>query len=134
MYAALPGLYCGGIADNQAFNTMKRIAAALTLLLCFSPSLFAACVMPEPGKLQLPDGASSDREQMLVARKQLDAYLRDLDRFILCLDAMEKTAKGTGHDNILRQDRRRQQYNEAMAAITEAISAYDREVEAFNGQ
>lgn len=113
---------------------MKRIAAALTLLLCFSPSLFAACVMPEPGELRVPDGASSDREQMVVARKQLDAYLRNLDRFILCLDAMEKTAKGTGHDNVLRQDRRRQQYNEAMAAISRALSTYNDEVARFNAQ
>ena len=110
---------------------MKR-AVILLWIVCLMPlSSWAACKLPAPPK-QFPDGEAASRDEMQQLRQQLERYVDEQGRYLKCLDAMEKTAKGTGYDTVQRRLERIARYNTAMAEMSAAVERYNREAERFN--
>ncbi|WP_372864199.1 hypothetical protein [Spongiibacter sp.] len=111
---------------------MKRAVMPLLFVGCLmaTPS-WAACSLPAP-PAQFPDGAEVERADMARLRQQLERYLDEQGRFFKCLDAMEKTARGTGYDSEERRVDRIARYNAAMAEMYEAINRFNDEVQRFN--
>lgn len=110
---------------------MKR-AVALLGLFCLMPlASWAGCSLPA-APVQFPDGSQASRAEMLSARERLERYVDEQGRYLKCLDAMEKTAKGTGHDTAQRRLNRIARYNRAMAQMAASVEAYNSEAERFN--
>ena len=80
----------------------------------------------------LADGAVADVDEMNVSKRRVERYLDDSQRYLKCLDTMDKTAVGTGRDNDERRRKRIANYNAAMKNMNEILRIYDISVTEFN--
>lgn len=60
---------------------MKRIAAIMVLCLASLPAL--ACERPE-APTSIPDGKTASKEEMLAAKKEVDAFKTSMEEYIAC--------------------------------------------------
>ena len=113
---------------------MNRRLPLSALIVCslLSPLANAACTLPAAPAA--PAAATPERSELQNWREQLEAYLDEQGRYFHCMDAMEKTAKGTGHDTAQRRLDRIGRYNKAMAEMTAAVDDFNAEVQAFNAR
>ncbi len=111
---------------------MKPAVLPLLLTACLlaAPS-WASCSLPTPPS-QFPNGELAERADMARLRQQLERYLDEQGRFFKCLDAMEKTARGTGYDSPERRLERIERYNTAMATMYETVKRFNEEAQRFN--
>lgn len=92
----------------------------------------AACTLPAAPTPASP--TNLERSELQDWRQRLEVYLDEQGRYLKCMDAMEKTAKGTGHDTEQRRLDRIGRYSKAMAEMTDAVDAYNTQAEAFNAR
>lgn len=93
----------------------------------------ASCVIPPPPQ-NFPNGDVADAEAMDFAKRRIERYLDNSQRFIKCLDTMDKTAIGTGRDSEERRRRRINNYNAGMENIAMVIREYEESVGKFNNR
>lgn len=110
-----------------------RFAPPLLLLACCLLASFseASCLRAQAPGVNV-DGASASYREMREVRDEVERYLDEQGRYFTCLDAMETTAKGTGHDNERRRRQRIERYNTAMVEMAEVVRRYSEEVQRFN--
>lgn len=60
-----------------------RIAAVLGLA-CLAVTAQAECVYPEK-KVDMPDGATATKDQMIDTQKAVKAYIADMEAYLACL-------------------------------------------------
>jgi hypothetical protein len=66
--------------------TMKKSLLALAFAACLSTASFADCTYPRaPGKA--PDGNVATREELLAAKKVVDAYNITMNTYLECIKA-----------------------------------------------
>ncbi|MEX1667947.1 hypothetical protein AB4876_03435 [Zhongshania guokunii] len=110
---------------------MRFFAAIFLSTMIWAPFAKAACILPLMPK-DIVDGEIADFDDMNVAKRRVERYLDDSQRYLKCLDAMDKTALGTGRDNDERRRKRIANYNAAMKNMSEVISTYNANVSDFN--
>ena len=110
---------------------MRFFIPVFLMIICWAPFAKAACILPLVPQ-NLADGALADVDDMTVAKRRVDRYLDDSERYLKCLDTMDKTAIGTGRDNDERRRKRIANYNAAMNNINEVLSRYETSVIEFN--
>ena len=110
----------------------RLLLPALIVSSLLSPLANAACTLPAAP--MPPSSPSLERSELQDWRQQLEAYLDEQGRYFKCMDAMEKTAKGTGHDTEQRRIARIGRYSKAMAEMTEAVDAFNAQASAFNAR
>ena len=110
----------------------RLLLPALVAFSLTSPLANAACTLPTAPSA--PAANHPERSELQHWREQLEAYLDEQGRYFRCMDAMEKTAKGTGHDTAQRRLDRIGRYNKAMAEMTAAVDNFNAEVQAFNAR
>ena len=110
---------------------MRFLIAVFFILLCWTPLVRAACILPLIPQ-NLVDGAVADADDMRAAKRRIERYIEDSERYLKCLDTMDKTAIGTGRDNDERRRKRIANYNIAMQNLSEVLSHYDNSVSVFN--
>jgi hypothetical protein len=109
---------------------MRLSVISFLALLAFAESVQAACVLPVKPQ-NLPDGQVAETDDMNFSRRRVDRYVEDTDRYLKCLDGMEKTAIGTGRDNDERRRKRIQHYNTAMQNLSTVATTYEKSVFEF---
>ncbi|MDF1692563.1 MAG: hypothetical protein P1U47_09335 [Zhongshania sp.] len=110
---------------------MRFFAAIFFAMMIWAPIAKAACILPLMPQ-DLIDGEIADFEDMNVAKRRVERFLEDSQRYLKCLDTMDKTALGTGRDNDERRRKRIANYNAAMENMSEVISTYNANVGDFN--
>lgn len=110
---------------------MRFCTFIFLIIVCWAPLAKAACILPLVPK-NLVDGAIADADDMNAAKRRVERYLDDSERYLKCLDTMDKTAIGTGRDNDERRRKRIANYNVAMKNMSEVRWTYNSSVEAFN--
>jgi hypothetical protein len=74
---------------------MKRLIGLTLLAAAFSLPVMADCSYPKaPAKI--PDGNTAALEEMVAAKKSVEAYNKDMDAYLACikLEQDDKVAKG----------------------------------------
>ncbi|MBQ0758153.1 MAG: hypothetical protein KBT72_00755 [Zhongshania sp.] len=112
---------------------MRFFIPSIFILTLCAPLAHASCVLPLPPK-NFPDGATADAEAMEFSKRRVERYLDNSQRFIKCLDTMDKTAIGTGRDNEERRRRRINNYNVGMENMATVMSKYQESVMQFNSR
>ena len=107
--------------------------AALSLVL--TSAAVAADDCTNPAAPNLPDGASSNMEQMIAGQKAVKAFQADNISYMECLDALitraeKQTKEGTDDDMIEAQ----KVYDESEAAYNAAVSAEESVADQFNSE
>lgn len=110
---------------------MRLSILIFLIIICWVPLAKAACILPLIPN-NLADGAIADADDMNAAKRRIERYVDDSERYLKCLDTMDKTAIGTGRDSDERRRKRIGNYNAAMKNMSEVQRAYNSSVEAFN--
>ena len=105
----------------------KKILIATTLILA-APFVFA-CDYPAPPK-NLPDGASSTKDEMLVGVKLISAYQEDMATYLDCVEADEIVAAQALADD--DEDGKTQRTKMFEKKYDAAVEEQMRAVEEFN--
>ncbi|MDX1506122.1 MAG: hypothetical protein R3221_10425 [Spongiibacter sp.] len=111
---------------------MKQAPLLLLVAACLCASLSEASCFPARAPSVKVDGASANYREMRDLRDKVERYLDEQGRYFTCLDAMETTARGTGHDNERRRRQRIERYNRAMVEMSELVSRFTTEAHRFN--
>jgi hypothetical protein len=91
-------------------------------------SVASAC--ESPAVVAMPDGKTSTKEQMLAARDQVKAYMKDMEDFMACVDK-EAAAKGDGAPPEYK-DQMAARHNNAVAEMEAVASAFNDQLHAYN--
>ena len=117
-------------------TNIKRILIATTLILA-APFVFA-CDYPAPPK-DLPDGASSTKDEMLVGVKLISAYQEDMETYFACVEADEVVAVQALADD--DEDGKKQRammfekkYNAAVEEQMRAVEKFNAEIRAYKSR
>jgi hypothetical protein len=85
-------------------NSFNKIAIASALLL--TSSIAFAC--DYPGRPKMPDGATASKDDLLVAKTDVQDYMAAVDEYLRCVEADEKEAAANldnpSKDELKRRD------------------------------
>ncbi len=117
-------------------NKMTKVL--ISILLVFTTSLAFACDYPAPPK-NLPDGASSSKEEMLAGVKLISAYQESMTEYLTCIEADEVvTLQALVDDD---EDAKRQhksmfdkKYNAAVDEQSRTVEQFNAEIRAYKAQ
>ena len=70
-------------------NITSKIAVGCFILLA-CPSAFAC---DYPARPSIPNGSSASRDELMLAKEDINAYLAGVDAYLICLEAEFKSAK-----------------------------------------
>jgi len=101
--------------------------AALVAAFAFVP-MASAC--ENPAVIAMPDGKTSTKEQMLVARDQVKAYMSSMEAFMKCVDD-EAAAKGDGAPPEYK-DQMAARHNAAVSEMEAVAAAFNDQLHAYN--
>jgi hypothetical protein len=80
--------------------------------------------------MAIPDGKTSSKEQMLAARDQVKAYMKDMETFMACVD-QEAAAKGDGAPEEYK-NQMAGRHNAAVAEMEAVAAAFNDQLHAYN--
>ena len=117
-------------------TNIKKILIATTLILA-APFVFA-CDYPAPPK-NLPDGASSTKDEMLVGVKLISTYQEDMATYLACVEADEVVAVQALADDDEEGKKQRammfeKKYNAAVEEQTRAVEEFNAEIRAYKSR
>lgn len=117
-------------------NKMTRIL--LSIALVFVAPLALACDYPAPPK-DLPDGASSERAEMLAGVKVISAYQESMAEYLACIEADEIVASQALADDDGDGKKQRKilfdkKYNAAVDEQTRTVEQFNAEIRAYKAR
>lgn len=117
---------------NKRFDA---IAAGVLALLATSTTL--AC--DYPAKIDLPDGNTATREEMLDGQRSVKQYVADMEAYLECIVNEEKTARLEmenldPEDEQQREDMLNKKYNAAVDEMEVVAANFNAEVQTFRGR
>lgn len=117
-------------------NKMTKVL--ISLVLVFAAPLALACDYPAPPK-NLPDGATSTRDEMLAGVKAISGYQADMTEYLACIEADEvvTTQALADDDEEGRQQSKMmfdKKYNAAVDEQTKTVEQFNAEIRAFKSR
>ena len=117
-------------------TNIKKILIATTLILA-APFVFA-CDYPAPPK-NLPGGASSTKDEMLVGVKLISAYQEDMATYLACVEADEVVAAQVLADDDEEGKKQRammfeKKYDAAVEEQMRVVEEFNAEIRAYKSR
>ena len=121
--------------DTTIMTTRIERVAGVALLLCASASI--AC--DYPAKVDIPDGTTATREEMLEGQRSVKQYVTEMEAYLECIVAEEKTARSAmddlaPEDEQQREDLLNKKYNAAVDEMETVAANFNTEVQTFRGR
>ena len=115
---------------------IKRIMISLMLILLSYPSF--SCDYPAPPK-NLPDGATSDKNQMLSGVKKIASYQENMSAYLACIEkneieAMKNLANIDENEKNLRKELFNKKYNAAIETQIRTVEIFNVEIREFKAR
>ncbi|MEM7500739.1 MAG: hypothetical protein AAF417_01795 [Pseudomonadota bacterium] len=116
--------------------TTKNSILAVTASLLLAPPVFAC---DYPGKIDIPNGATATRDEMLQGQRDVKQYVTDMEAYLDCIVAEEKTARADmddleAEDEQQREDMLNKKYNAAVDEMETVAANFNTEVQAFRAR
>jgi hypothetical protein len=109
-------------------NNIMKSAISVALLLVAQGAL--ACDYPK--RVDLPDGATASKEDMLAGQKGVKTYMASMDEYLSCIEAEEATAVLSLGD--VDEDAKRQRAEMFNKKYNAAVEQMNLVAEEFNVQ
>ena len=114
-------------------NKMTKVIIALALF--FAAPLALACDYPAPPK-NLPDGATSSKDDMLAGVKAISGYQEKMSTYLDCIEANEIVATQALADDDeegkqQHKDMFDKKYNAAVDEQTRTVEQFNAEIRAY---
>jgi hypothetical protein len=74
---------------SEHMNITSKIAVGCFILLAY-PSAFAC---DYPARPSIPNGSSASRDELMLAKEDINAYLAGVDAYLICIEAEFNSAK-----------------------------------------
>lgn len=115
-------------------NTLKLTAS---LILLFGAQSVFACDYPT--RVMVPNGNTATKEEMLSGQKGVKTYVAEMEVYLECIIAEEKTARDVLGDLEPEQEQEREdmvnkKYNAAVDEMERLAAQFNAEVQAYNAQ
>ena len=81
--------------DIEHMNITSKIAVGCFILLAF-PTAFAC---DYPTRPSIPNGASASRDELMLAKEDVNTYLAGVDVYLTCIEAEYNSAKDSLADD-----------------------------------
>lgn len=99
----------------------------------------AAFACDYPARVEIPDGLTADKDQMLEAQRAVKQYVSDMESYLDCIVAEEKAARSDmvdlpPEDEQQREDLLNKKYNAAIEEMERTAAAFNVEVQAYRGR
>jgi hypothetical protein len=104
--------------------------------LFFLAPLALACDYPAPPK-DLPDGATSSKDEMLAGVKLISAYQADMTSYLDCMEADQVVAQQAIDDDDEKEQGKLmfdKKYNAAVDEQTKTVELFNAEIRAYKAQ
>jgi hypothetical protein len=116
-------------------NKFSTVSCGIAL--AFSAQAALACDYPE--RIQIPNGASASKEEMLSAQKDVKTYVADMEGYLDCILEEEKAARAAIEDltpevEQQREDMLTKKYNAAVDEMETIAARFNTEVQAYKSQ
>ena len=110
----------------------------MSIAIIFAAPLAFACDYPAPPK-NLPDGASSSKDEMIAGVKLISAYQENMTEYLACIEADEIVATQALADSdedgkAQRKELFDKKYNAAIDEQTLAVEEFNAQIRAFKAQ
>ena len=118
------------------FMKITQLVVVSTFLTLASAA-FAECEYPS--RVEIPDGATSDKDAMLAGQEAVKAYVADMEAYLDCIVTEEKTARMDMDDLQPEEEQQREEmlnkkYNAAVAEMETVAARFNAEVQAYRGK
>ncbi|MGY8794156.1 MAG: hypothetical protein ACKVJN_03365 [Woeseiales bacterium] len=114
---------------------LSKLTASLVLLFV-AQSVFAC---DYPTRVMVPNGNSATKEDMLTGQKGVKTYVAEMEVYLECIVAEEKTARDAlgalePEQEQEREDMVNKKYNAAVDEMERLAAQFNSEVQAYNAQ
>ncbi|MDE0753446.1 MAG: hypothetical protein OSB26_02210 [Woeseiaceae bacterium] len=114
---------------------LSKLTASLVLLFV-AQSVFAC---DYPTRVMVPNGNTATKEDMLTGQKGVKTYVAEMEVYLECIIAEEKTARDTlgalePEQEQEREDMVNKKYNAAVDEMERLAAQFNSEVQAYNAQ
>ncbi len=115
----------------------KLIKITASLVLLFGAHSAIACDYPT--RVLVPNGNTATKEEMLDGQKGVKAYVAEMEVYLECIIAEEKTARDAlgnlePEQEQEREDMVNKKYNAAVDEMERLAAQFNAEVQAYNAQ
>lgn len=112
----------------------KLIKSAVTLAILFAAQSAFACDYPQ--RIDLPDGATATKEDMIAGQKGVKTYMATMEEYLTCIESDEAQAVlglGDIDDGAKRQreDMFNKKYNAAVEEMNLVAEEFNLQVRAY---
>lgn len=116
----------------------KMTNVVISAALFFLAPLALACDYPAPPK-DLPDGATSSKDEMIAGVKLISAYQANMTGYLDCIEADQKVAlQAIADDDDDGQEQSKlmfdKKYNAAVDEQTKAVELFNAEIRAYKAK
>jgi hypothetical protein len=110
--------------------------ATLLISIIIAP---AALSCDYPARVELPNGMTAEKEDMLSAQRLVKQYVADMEAYLDCIVAEEKAARQdmvdlAPEDEEQREEMLNKKYNAAVEEMERVAAAFNAEVQAYRGK
>lgn len=111
--------------------TSKSLTALFALL---ASGITLAC--DYPSRVEIPNGATATKDEMLAAQRDVKQFVADMEAYLDCIVAEEKTARSEMVDldpetEQQREDLLNKKYNAAVDEMERVAASFNVEVQAY---
>ena len=115
----------------------KKFETAVGALFLVAASAATAC--DYPAKVELPDGNTATREEMLAGQRDVKQYVADMEAYLECIVNEEQVARADmvdldPEDEQQREDMLNKKYNAAVDEMETVAANFNAEVQTFRGR
>ena len=103
----------------------------------FAASAALAC--DYPARVDMPNGMTATKEEMLQAQRDVKQYVTDMEAYLECIVTEEKAARSEmtdlqPEDEQQREDMLNKKYNAAVDEMETVAARFNTEVQAYRGR
>ena len=118
---------------------IKQAFLTGSLILCLTMATSASAECSYPSRVDIPDGATSDKDAMLEGQKAVKQYVADMEAYLECIVNEEQNAKAQMDDldpetEQQRDDMLNKKYNAAVEEMEKVAAEFNAEVQAYRAK
>ena len=114
---------------------LSRLAIAVIGLAVSSMAAQAAC--DYPSRVEVPDGATATKDQMISGQKAVKQYMADMESYLACLEEQNAAAAVEGEDaevTAQRSDLHVKRHNAAVEEMELLAARFNEQVRSYKAR
>ena len=112
---------------------MKSLLSAAVLVSLCASSAFADCTVPD-NNVQIPDGSTATKDEMIAAQKAVQAYDAAVKTYTDCLQQEQQAQLDAGGDKVKLQKKYAELNNVQVEKVQQLADKFNTELRAYKSK